>query len=454
MDYGLLPPEINSGLMYTGPGPGSMSEAAAAWDSLAVELRSTADSYPSILSTLAAGWRGPSAMRMEMAATPYAAWLRGAAARAEQAATQAKAAIDAYQTAFTATVPPPVVAANRRELASLIATNTLGQNTQAITAAETQYAQMWAQDAAAMYHYAGSSAAATQLVPFAPPPQTTNPAGVTSQHSATVHAAAASAGNAQPVLSQLAALMSGVPSALGNAATSGQMIPPGIALLLQPLRLSSFLSLTTEALGTLLRGLTTSGTALVTTIFGMNLSMLWMQAAMSPIATSAALSPAAAAELISDAGTATPTVSARFGSTVLAGRLSVPPSWAVATPTAKLVASALQSTSASAVPTAATKGVDGMFSQMTHAGLAGGVLGRAIPSAINVTSVRRADTVRNKDDSKPSKFERVLAELSQKPESVQHWHTDKAQLEALLDQLSKTPGTHAVHIHPEPRSST
>ena len=41
---------------------------------------------------------------------------------------------------------------------------------------------------------------------------------------------------------------------------------------------------------------------------------------------------------------------------------------------------------------------------------------------------------------------RALAELPQKPESVQHWHTDNAHLDSLLDQLSKKPGIHAVHF--------
>ena len=75
------------------------------------------------------------------------------------------------------TVPPPVIAANRSLLMTLIATNVLGQNTTAIAATETDYAEMWAQDAAAMYGYAGSSAAASTLTPFTSPPPTTNPAG-------------------------------------------------------------------------------------------------------------------------------------------------------------------------------------------------------------------------------------------------------------------------------------
>ena len=39
MDFGALPPEINSGRMYAGPGAGSMLAAAAAWDGLAAELQ-------------------------------------------------------------------------------------------------------------------------------------------------------------------------------------------------------------------------------------------------------------------------------------------------------------------------------------------------------------------------------------------------------------------------------
>lgn len=102
---------------------------------------------------------------------PYLAWLSTTAAQAEQVANQARAAAAAYETAFAAMVPPPVIAANRALLMSLIATNILGQNTPAITATEAHYGEMWAQDAAAMYSYAGSSAAAATLTPFTPPPR-------------------------------------------------------------------------------------------------------------------------------------------------------------------------------------------------------------------------------------------------------------------------------------------
>ena len=102
---------------------------------------------------------------MTAAAGSYVEWLSATAAQAEQTAAQARAAAAAYEAAFALTVPPPVIAANRSLLAALVATNFLGQNTPAIAATEAQYAEMWAQDAVAMYGYAGSSASATALTP-------------------------------------------------------------------------------------------------------------------------------------------------------------------------------------------------------------------------------------------------------------------------------------------------
>src|ERR1700757_602280 len=125
---------------------------------------------------------------MAAAVAPYTAWMSATATQAEQTAMQARAAVAAYETAFAATVPPPIIAANRALLMSLIATNFLGQNTPAIAATEAHYAEMWAQDAAAMFGYAGASAAATTVTPFNPPPQTTNPAGTGTQAAALTQA--------------------------------------------------------------------------------------------------------------------------------------------------------------------------------------------------------------------------------------------------------------------------
>lgn len=170
LDFGALPPEINSGRMYSGPGSGPMVAAATAWDALASELSSAAAGFGSVIAELTGGqWLGPASVSMVRAAAPYLAWLHDTAAQADQAAAQAKLAAAAYELAFVMTVPPPVIATNRSLLMALVATNFFGQNTPAIAMTEAHYTEMWIQDAAAMYGYAGSSATASRLTPFTRP---------------------------------------------------------------------------------------------------------------------------------------------------------------------------------------------------------------------------------------------------------------------------------------------
>lgn len=197
LDFGALPPEINSGRMYAGPGSGPMLAAAAGWDGLAAEMTTAAAGYGSVITELTSSpWIGPASQSMVAAAAPYVAWMTATAEQAEQAAMQARAAAAAYDAAFAMTVPPPVIAANRALLAALIATNFFGQNLPAIAATEAHYAEMWAQDAVAMYGYAASSATASQLNPFTPPPATADAAGQAAQAAAVGEAAATPAGNA------------------------------------------------------------------------------------------------------------------------------------------------------------------------------------------------------------------------------------------------------------------
>ncbi|MDT7736880.1 MAG: hypothetical protein QOK09_249, partial [Mycobacterium sp.] len=216
MDFGILPPEINSGRMYTGAGAGPMLAAAAAWDDLAAELGSAAASYGSEVADLTSGaWRGPSSASMAAAAAPYVAWMNATAAQAEETGSQAKVAAAAYEAAFAVTVPPPVIAANRALLMMLIATNILGQNTPAIAVTEAHYMEMWAQDATAMYAYAGSASSAAQLTPFTEPPPTTNTAGTAAQSAAATQASTSGASNIGTELTQF---IDSLPTALQSLA--------------------------------------------------------------------------------------------------------------------------------------------------------------------------------------------------------------------------------------------
>ncbi|WP_156675196.1 PPE family protein, partial [Mycobacterium sp. E2989] len=229
-DFGALPPEVNSGRMYAGPGSGSLMAASAAWDEVAAELATAASGYGSVVSELTSGpWVGPASASMVAAVVPFVSWLSAMSGLAEETASQGRAAAAAFEAAFAMTVPPPVIAANRVLLATLVATNFFGQNTPAIMATEAQYMEMWAQDAAAMYGYAAASATASELTPFAAPPNTTTPDGLADQALAVSQAATQPAGNtAQTVASNATQVAALAPQAAAvQQASTAATTPPG-----------------------------------------------------------------------------------------------------------------------------------------------------------------------------------------------------------------------------------
>ncbi|MGB9222467.1 PPE domain-containing protein, partial [Mycobacterium sp.] len=92
MDFAVLPPEINSAMMYAGAGAGSMLAAAGAYTALAADLSAMASSYQSVITGLVTGpWLGASSVSMAAAATTYASWMGTFAGQAQQAAGQVTA---------------------------------------------------------------------------------------------------------------------------------------------------------------------------------------------------------------------------------------------------------------------------------------------------------------------------------------------------------------------------
>ena len=364
MDFATLPPEVNSGRMYAGPGSGPMLAAAQAWETLAAELHSTARSYESVVSGLTGGpWLGPASVSMAAAASSYVAWMSGTAVQAEETATQARAAAAAYEAAFVATVPPPEVAANRAQLMSLIATNLLGQNTPAIAVTEAQYGEMWAQDAAAMYGYAGSAAAATRVTPFSPPQQNTSPGGLAGQADAVGQAGQLSAGSVQGAVSQppssVPQALSGVSSSLGVSSpldlinVGADAITYGIDAPLAPI---GAISLPIDLIGAQ-TGLHTDDI-----VSGWDASGTGPQIVVQTTTPSA---PASTANVVSR------TMSAELGEANTVGTLSVPPTWAAATPAVRPIALALPAAPAATAPQAMAPGLGSSFGEMALAGTAG-----------------------------------------------------------------------------------
>lgn len=203
IDFGALPPEFNSARMYAGAGSSSLTTAASAWSALAAELNSAALGYENVVTQLSSEeWLGPASASMASAVTPYVTWMNTTATQAQQAATQANAAAAAFEQAFASVVPPPLIAANRATLAQAVATNVLGQNTGVIAQLEAQYGEMWAQDATAMYTYAGQSAAATKVTPYTAAPQVADPTATAKQAASNASATGTAAGTAQSTLQQ------------------------------------------------------------------------------------------------------------------------------------------------------------------------------------------------------------------------------------------------------------
>jgi PPE-repeat protein len=220
MSFSLIPPEINSALMYSGAGSSPMLEAATAWDDLAADLESSATQYQTAVTNLVTGaWQGPSSAKMASAAEPYIAWLQSTASEAAQTGAQAKAAAAAYQTAYASMVPPAEISANRAELTTLASNNFLGQNTGAIAQNEANYLEMWIQDALGMDTYQHTATTASSALPTqsAAPVVTSG-----SDPTATALAAAAtpaSTGSTSGADLLLTALLNGVANLFGDNGT-------------------------------------------------------------------------------------------------------------------------------------------------------------------------------------------------------------------------------------------
>lgn len=448
-DFAAQPPEVISAKIYSGPGAGSLQAAASAWEGLAAELQSTASNYQSIISGLTTGsWEGPSSAAAAAAAEPYVSWLSTTAAQAEQTASQARAAASAYETALAATVPPEEVAANRIQLASLLPANIFGQYTSAIAALEAEYGQMWAQDVAALSGYAGSSSAATSgLGSFTEAPQTTNDSGQATQ-SAAVTAASTTSGSSdlETVIEQVENDFSQFLTDVGQFNTD-------------------YTNFFTDAINSLPGGsyLTTTWTNLSSMISGVGSQATWTNVANSSTGLGisqwknffiyqpwshgiglGSLNGGLASPGHVAPGLGAKAASAALGSAQTVGRLSVPPSWASATPAIRLASTALPATSLAAAP--ATDIPIGLFNQGTLGSLTGGALGSPAARVVSSTGVRAKVTPAGEPSKGPVKLDKVIAQLQEQPDQVQHWTVDEAGLDDLLARLSTKPGIHAVHL--------
>jgi PPE-repeat protein len=452
-DFAAQPPELISAKIYSGPGTESLQAAASAWDGLASELQSTAASYQSVISGLVSGdWTGPSSQAAAAAAAPYVSWLSTTAGQAQQTAVQARAAASAYETALAATVPPAEIAANRTQLLSLLQTNIFGQNNTAIAAAEAEYAQFWAQDVAALTGYAGSSQAATTgLGSFTEAPQTTNDSGQAAQAATTAQAAATTGTN------DLETIIEQIETDFGNFLTQVSAFN------------ADYTKFFTNAVGSIPGGstLSTTWTNMYSLISGAGSQATWTNVTNST--TSLGISQwknffiyqpwshgiglgslngglSSPGHIAPHLGAGARAASAALGSAQTIGKLSVPPSWAGATPAIRLASTALPDTTFAATAAPATDIPLGLLNQSTLGSLTGGAIGSPASRVVSSTGVRARVTPAGERTKAPVKLDKVIAQLQEQPDQVQHWNVDEAGLDDLVARLSTKPGIHAVHV--------
>jgi PPE-repeat protein len=401
LDFGALPPEINSGRIYSGPGSAPLLAAASAWDALASELQTTAASYASTITELtSSGWQGPSSVAAADAAAPYTGWLSSTAAQAEQTASQAQAAAAAFEAAFAASIPPPVIAANRALLAALVATNFLGQNTPAIAATEATYAEFWAQDAVAMYGYAGAATTASQLTPFTAAPATTNDSGQATQSAAAANSAADSTTTSlEAWLTQLNTELTQFGTQLTSLNSEfTSLFPAAPPLTGLPLSVTNGITVLEKAITTFTSTVSTFGSGPWSPLGVAGLFKNWWQVSISipslgtgiqgigpllnPKPIVGALSPLLHSGLLSGSYASENLVSAAAGRAGTIGALSVPQNWASAVPAVRTVAAEMDATALDAAPEMASIAAPGMFGETALASLAGRAIGGTATRAV------------------------------------------------------------------------
>jgi PPE-repeat protein len=449
-DFAAQPPELISAKIYSGPGAESLQAAAAAWDGLSSDLQSTAANFQSVISGLISGdWTGPSSEAAAAAAAPYVSWLSTTAGQAEQTAGQARGAASAYETALASAVPPAEITANRTQLLSLLQANIFGQYNAAIAALEAEYAQFWAQDVAAITGYAGSSQAATTgLGSFTEAPQTTNDSGQATQAAATTATSAAAAPT------DLESVLEQFETTAGNFLT--QVTKAN----------SDYTSLFTSGLGSLPGGstLATTWTNAYSFISGAGSQATWTNVANSSSSMGisqwknffvyqpwshgvglGSLNGGLSSPGGHLGGVGARAATAALGSAQTIGKLSVPPSWAGATPAIRLAATSLPD-GAFAATAAPTMDIPlSALNQASLGSLTGGALGSPASRVVTSTGVRAKVTAPARTKG-PIPLDKVIAKLQESPDDVQHWNVDEAGLDELVAKLSTKPGIHAVHL--------
>jgi PPE-repeat protein len=376
-DFGALPPDVTSALIYSGPGSTSYATAASAWNAVSAELQTYAAGVGNVVTELSnQEWLGPASQALASAVNPYVQWAQTTASQAEQNATLASSAGAAYEQVFASVVPPPVIALNRAQLTKAVATNILGQNNQTISQLESQYSDYWAQNTSALNNYQTQSTNVTkQLSAVQPAPEVSKGDGGSTASSAAV--ANTTASNASNTVSNAAAQTVAPTTNATNAAATTATNPFQEAwfLLTGQTILPSNLSAIANGLSPF-AGLAYNTEGLP--YFSVGMGNFGVQIAKSTGQLGGAVAGAAAAAPKGLSGLggmlgggAAPSVAAGLGNAASIGKLAVPAAWSGALPGVVHPTSAIPVSTVSALPEAGA-GSGNLMGGMPLAGMGTG----------------------------------------------------------------------------------
>ncbi len=301
-----------------------------------------------------------------------------------------------------------------------------------------------------MFGYANASAAAAKLTPYAEPPQVTDASGLAGQQAAVGQASGLAAGTAAATAAATAAPTAApafpfdvVLQALQALGQAGTAYMQGMSELLNTLTGTTVGGPTWELMFGIVADIGRFSTVANDVMSAPNLGMTEFKLFWKPPLENIPKSALGAGLGMAPTGGLTSAVSAGAGEANVVGKLSVPPSWASATPAIRMVSNVLPATSMAAAPAAGIPA--DLVNQMALGSLTGGAVG-SVGAQVYSGSGARARAGGEKGPVEPVKLDSVIAKLQQEPEAVQHWNVDKAGLDGLLDKLSKKPGIHAVHV--------
>jgi WXG100 family type VII secretion target len=170
-EWGALPPEVNSRMLFNGPGPGPMRQTADSFRQMGQTFETLALDVDSQLAQLRSTWRGDAADRGEQAFRQYSTGLRDMATTADSAAQQATAQAAANASARSSMPREAAIMAIKAAIAAALARFNFGL----AAALMGIYMAMWSQAASTMSGYEGATMPNLPLPPPQQVPPITNP---------------------------------------------------------------------------------------------------------------------------------------------------------------------------------------------------------------------------------------------------------------------------------------